>query len=815
MKALLTKRLFRSLWRSKIRLVAVVLIIMVGVMSGIAFGHYAHMTTNMYSDIYEDSEDGVNLADIWVENPRATWDLQESENLCEEISLQWTNSELPMVECEPRLVLGGLLIATEEDGSERLVPGVWHGIDEGYIDRVWMPDDSCCKGRLAESPDEIVLDAHVVEGLGVDLGDTVTIGAGQGTLNFTIVGFGHHPMHLYFAAPGSIIPAESGTFATGYLTSSGLEALANVSAGSANILLIDVLGTPEYDLQSTDEKEGELLSAILDSVTITVTQIDQSAIIYDRSGVESVEFLRSDAEGAMKTYPVITAMLVLVAGITIFLSLQRLIQSQAREIAILRTLGIPRSAIMPSYVLAPMGIGLFGTILGIIFGIFLGSPAMELVYEAIIGIPVIGDNYSLMQVFEISIITMLLVMFSGIRPAWQAANLDPLKVLRGQAEVKLSSKTIQQFTSKLPTTIGLTIRSSTRKPIRLAFTFFAVGLSMLILGSMLFMMNSMEAVFIGNADESSNWDQQAIVFPEMEVEIVEWAEENSIDYELLLTLTANPEGDSRQLTAMGLDVFSTSGNQAMQTLSLVEGDLPNQGSEPPEVLVDEGIQHFLGWDVGEVQAIRFGSQIVELKITGITEGEISRTVYFNRADLASEVNLEATSVFLTYPEEFNRTNELGDISIGIIDKQQTIDAMESLMEQQQGFFIAIQFLGIIVAIVVLFNTLIINLAERDLELATLRVLGAPISRIGSMMLGEHFAIGLIGGVLGAIFSIIGTQWMVGSLVQWSFYFKVDADPLISSYLVGIVLFISVALTPVGMWRVHRMDLVEKVKEFSN
>ena len=116
MKGLLTKRLFRSLWRSKIRLVAVVLIIMVGVMSGIAFGHYAHMTTNMYSEIYEDSENGVNLADIWVENPRDIWDLEESENLCEEISLQWANSQLPMVECEPRLVLEGLLIATEDDG---------------------------------------------------------------------------------------------------------------------------------------------------------------------------------------------------------------------------------------------------------------------------------------------------------------------------------------------------------------------------------------------------------------------------------------------------------------------------------------------------------------------------------------------------------------------------------------------------------------------------------------------------------------------------------------------------------------------------
>ena len=205
----------------------------------------------------------------------------------------------------------------------------------------------------------------------------------------------------------------------------------------------------------------------------------------------------------------------------------------------------------------------------------------------------------------------------------------------------------------------------------------------------------------------------------MEVEIVEWAEDNPIDYELLLTLPANPDGDTRQLTAMGLDVFSTSGNQPMQTLSLIEGGLPNEG-EPPEVLIDEGIQHFLGWEVGEVQAIRFGSQLVEFKISGITEGEIARTVYFHRADLASEVELEATSVFLSYPENFDRTNELGDMSVGIIDKQQTIDAMESLMEQQQGFFIAIQFLGIVVAIVVLFNTLIINLAERDLELATLK-----------------------------------------------------------------------------------------------
>ncbi len=815
MKLLLTKRLARSLWRAKLRLVAVVLIILVGVSGGIAFGHYAHTATNMYDDIYVDSESGTNLGDVWVENPRSIWSSSQASTLCEEISAQWPETELVMMECEPRLVLDGLLFHTEEDGSERLVPSIWHGIDEGYVDRVWMPEHECCDGRLANAADEIVLDAHAVEGLGVEIGDTVSIGTGAGSMNFTIVGFGYHSHHLYFAAPGTLLPAESGKFVTGYLTAEGLETLANLSAGSANFLLIDIVGTPDYDLLSTEKNEGEELTPVLGALTTITTEIDSAAIVFDRSGIDSVEFLRADAEGAMKAYPVITGMLVIVAGITIFLSLQRLIQSQAREIAILRTLGIPRSAIMPSYILAPIGIGLIGSVLGVIFGVFAGAPSMESMYEGIIGIPVVASSVSTSSIIEILIITMVLVLFSGFRPAWQAANLDPLVVMRGEHEVKLSSRAIQRMTSRLPTTVGLTVRSSTRKPIRLAFTFFAVGLSMLILGSMLFMMDSMESLMIGNVEERSNWDTQVLVFPGAEGTVVEWAEENSIDHELHLMFPANLVDDPRQLVAIGLDEFATSGDEAMQILQLSEGRLPNAGASPSEVVIDNGMQHFLDWQVGDTQSILFGSQEVEIHIVGITEGEISRTIQFHRTDLAAAVGIEATSVLLAIPDGFETNGALGEMSIGIIEKQDMIDTMAALMEKQQGFFVAIQMLGVIIAFVVLFNTLIMNLAERDTELATLRVLGAPIKRIGSMMLGEHFAIGLIGGILGAIFSILGTKWLISQMVQWAFYFEVQADPVISVSLAGIVLLISLALTPLGMWRVQKMDLVDKVKEFSN
>jgi ABC-type antimicrobial peptide transport system permease subunit len=107
-----------------------------------------------------------------------------------------------------------------------------------------------------------------------------------------------------------------------------------------------------------------------------------------------------------------------------------------------------------------------------------------------------------------------------------------------------------------------------------------------------------------------------------------------------------------------------------------------------------------------------------------------------------------------------------------------------------------------------------NLSERDTELATLRVLGAPMNKLGTMMFWEHLAIGIVGGILGAIFAFFGTVAMINSFVQWAFYMTVEPQILPILWLVGIVTVISIALTPIGMWRIKKMDLVEKVKDLS-
>ena len=810
MSTLLTKRLARSLWRTKLRLYSVVLMIAVGVFAGISFGTYANSTQTLYDNIYADDEDGVNLPDIWVENSAAARDGATAASLCQNISEQWPDASMPLETCEPRMVIDGLMFHIDE-GEEKLIPAVWHGIDEGRVDRVWMPENDCCSGRLASADDEIVLDEHAASGMEIGIGDTVSIGAGHGSMDFTVVGIGYHSQHLFFSQMGSILPADPGTFATGYLSDTGIERLANLSAGSANLLLLDVAGSPEYDLQSTEEVEGERLSEIVSSVRDTVMAADDASFItYDRSGVDSVEFLRADAEGASISYPIITGMIAMVAGITIFLSLQRLIQSQAREIAILRTLGVPKSAIMPGFILAPIAIGLIGSSIGIVLGVVFGGPAMVALYEDFIGIPAIGFHTDASLIVQNFVIAMGVVLIAGIKPALDASRMQPLEILRGQHEVRLSSRGIQRLTSRLPATVGLTIRSSMRKPMRLIFTFFAVGLSMLIFGTMSLMMDSMGEVF---GVDGQNWDAQVNVPFGGEDAVIGWAEENGAGHESMLVFPGNAEGDTRQFLAYGLDVIST-GDDAMLPLNLKEGSLPASGATITQVLVDEGTMIFLEWEVGQTQTVMFGPFSLDVEIAGVTRGEISRTIYFHRSDLSDAIGLEATTVLLSLPEGVELDEQIGEMSIGITQKQEMLDSFDSMLEKQQGIYNAILGLGVIIAIAVLFNTLLMNLSERDSELATLRVLGAPISRIRSMMLGEHLAIGLIGGILAAMFTIVMAQYLISAMVQWAFFFTLQPDTMAALKLILIVVVISVICTPYGTYRVSRMDLVEKVKDLS-
>ena len=57
--------------------------------------------------------------------------------------------------------------------------------------------------------------------------------------------------------------------------------------------------------------------------------------------------------------------------------------------------------------------------------------------------------------------------------------------------------------------------------------------------------------------------------------------------------------------------------------------------------------------------------------------------------------------------------------------------------------------------------------------------------------------------------------LIDSMVQWAFFFTVQVSLGSLAIIGGTIVLMSISLTPFGMWRIKKMDLVDRVKEFSN
>ena len=812
MSALLNKRLARSLWRTKLRLLAVVLMVSVGVFAGITFGGYSHNLDGMYETLQGDDEEGANLADLWIDNRSASWTSEEVATFCGALESSWPSTGATLDSCEGRSIVQGTMFHTNESGTH-IINSLWHGIPEdANADKVWMPDGHS-EGRVASSADEIVIDAHVVEALDLSLGDAVVIGAGTASAEFTIVGIGYHPLHVFMAPEGSLFPPEAGQYVVGYLSDSGMARLTNTSLGSSNTLLLDVEGTPSFDLPDTEGYEGDEIDTVKALVSDALVVAELDGRVRDRGQNEPVEIMRQDLEGAKRTSIPFTVMIAAIASITIVLSLQRLVQSQAKEIAVLRTLGVNRTSLMTGYLIAPLAIGAVGCGLGALMGPW-GVNGMLDFYEGIVGLPITEREVPLELYTGVMLPTMLVVFLSGAFPAWKSSRLDPLEVLSGQNQMRVGSTLLRRLTSWMPTTLGLSIRSSVRKPVRLMMTFLAVGISLMLFGSVQMMSAGLQDTIVGGLEEQQSWDAQVYIGEGGEASIIEWADERGATYESLIEMPLgsvdDADGLERVFTLVGFDSYET----GMRNVNVIEGERPQSSSGPSEVMMDEGSMVFLGWSVGEQHTVLLNGAEHDITVVGTTRGELVRTMYFLRADLGEALGVEATSMYLTLPEGVAVDASLAEISMGVIERQTLIDGMNTLIEQQTQIFQAMMYLGLMFTIAVMFNTMIMNVAERDFELATLRVLGASTRSLGFMLLFESLLIGIIGGLVGVAFAYGGAVGLAASFSSWQFFVAIVVVPSVAYQLMTGVIVIAVAMTPIGIWRLRRMDLVEKVKDLS-
>ena len=195
---------------------------------------------------------------------------------------------------------------------------------------------------------------------------------------------------------------------------------------------------------STDMAALEIVVAQPDKIQDLRPAIDQA--VGEAGWVRDWQQTNAALSGALKVERnvmfLILTMILLVASLNIVSGLVMLVKDKSRDIAILRTMGMKRGAILRIFFITGASIGVIGTLVGVIVGVVFcqNIEAIRQLITTLTGTELFPSEIYFLNELPAKIIVEDVVIVAGLSlalsflstlyPSWRAASLAPVEVLR-------------------------------------------------------------------------------------------------------------------------------------------------------------------------------------------------------------------------------------------------------------------------------------------------------------------------------------------------------------------------------------------------
>jgi len=162
-------------------------------------------------------------------------------------------------------------------------------------------------------------------------------------------------------------------------------------------------------------------------------------------------------------------------------------------------------------------------------------------------------------------------------------------------------------------------------------------------------------------------------------------------------------------------------------------------------------------------------------------------------------------------DEIDRQLNYRDDEVKIQDSSSMLERISESLGTITSFMTAIGAISLLVAAVSIFNVMMMSVTERIKEIGILRSIGTKRREIRRMFLYESLLLGVIGSVIGAVFSFIGGYTLTFGMIGTTDYFFMPESMIYIpiGVVIGVIVCVLSGIYPA--WRASNLDPIEALR----